>query len=239
MNAGGTPPGQRVLGAHQPNFLPWLPYFAKIATCDVFVILDDAQYPQGSWVNRVRLDLPGGMQWLSVPVHAHLSSLIHQVSIDYSRDWVKKALASLRQAYSRHAHFQTLFPGLEEIFLRRPGRLLELNLSLLDWALNWLGLTPQLVFSSRLQTSGRGSRRLVELCQQLQASHYLAGEGARNYEDVQLYQDAGVAYRMQSFAPPQYCDRRGRPRTPGLSVLDALMELGPQGVRQLLPGGQP
>ena len=51
----------KVVAIHQPNFLPWLGYFDKLARADVFVLLDDAQFPkkQGNATNRVRL-LVGG-----------------------------------------------------------------------------------------------------------------------------------------------------------------------------------
>ena len=40
--------GQKV-AIHQPNYLPWLGYFAKIKKCDIFVFLDDVQFSKNSW----------------------------------------------------------------------------------------------------------------------------------------------------------------------------------------------
>ena len=40
---------------HQPNFLPWLGWFDKLARADVFVLLDSTQFPRtsrGTWSNR-------------------------------------------------------------------------------------------------------------------------------------------------------------------------------------------
>ena len=36
------------IAIHQPNYLPWLGYFAKIFAADVFVFLDDVQYSKKS-----------------------------------------------------------------------------------------------------------------------------------------------------------------------------------------------
>ncbi|HOW19435.1 MAG TPA: WbqC family protein, partial [Phycisphaerae bacterium] len=33
-----------IVGIHQPNYLPWIGYFVKIARSDRFILLDDAQY---------------------------------------------------------------------------------------------------------------------------------------------------------------------------------------------------
>ena len=33
-----------ILAAHQPQYLPWLGFFDKIAQADVFVLLDNVQF---------------------------------------------------------------------------------------------------------------------------------------------------------------------------------------------------
>ena len=40
---------------HQPNFLPWIGYFHKIANSDVFIILDEVQYSKNSVANRNKI----------------------------------------------------------------------------------------------------------------------------------------------------------------------------------------
>lgn len=56
---------------HQPNYLPWLGFFDKMSRSDVFVILDDVQFPKGApgtWISRARIAMNGQRRWLSVPI---------------------------------------------------------------------------------------------------------------------------------------------------------------------------
>ena len=36
-----------IVSIHQPNYLPWIGFFDKIKRSDVFVLLDDVQFPRG------------------------------------------------------------------------------------------------------------------------------------------------------------------------------------------------
>ena len=54
-----------IVAAHQPHFLPWLGYLAKVAAADVFVVMDDLQYEAQNFQNRNRLKLNNGAQWLT------------------------------------------------------------------------------------------------------------------------------------------------------------------------------
>ena len=45
----------RVACIHQPNYMPWLGFFAKIIRADVFVVMDNVQFPKNSWTNRVQV----------------------------------------------------------------------------------------------------------------------------------------------------------------------------------------
>ena len=56
-----------ILAAHQPHYLPWLGYLYKMATCDVFVHLDDVQYKKREFQNRNRIRTHAGPKWLTAP----------------------------------------------------------------------------------------------------------------------------------------------------------------------------
>ena len=44
-----------LLAIHQPNFIPWMPYFEKLALCDRFVILAHCQFEKGGFTNRCQV----------------------------------------------------------------------------------------------------------------------------------------------------------------------------------------
>ena len=53
---------------HQPEYLPYLGFFDRIAKSDVFVILDNAQFQKGGFINRNKINTATGWQWITVPL---------------------------------------------------------------------------------------------------------------------------------------------------------------------------
>src|ERR1043165_5716491 len=90
-----------IVAIHQPNYFPWLGYFAKMARSDAFVFLDDVQYSKNSYINRVQIK---GKEWLTVPVSHHLGDPINRVQCADPR-WRAKHLDKLRATYAKTAHF--------------------------------------------------------------------------------------------------------------------------------------
>ena len=56
-----------IVAVHQPQYLPWLGYFDKMAKADIFCYLDNVQYKKNEWQNRNRIKTAQGWQWLTVP----------------------------------------------------------------------------------------------------------------------------------------------------------------------------
>jgi hypothetical protein len=75
--------------------------------------------------------------------------------------------------------------------------------------------------------------RLAELVAWVGARTYLAGGGAKAYQQDELFAERGLGVLYQGFVPPAY-PRGNQAVLPGLSVIDALFWLGVDSTRALL-----
>lgn len=210
---------------HQPNFFPWLGYFDKIRLADVFVFLDNVDYPRsgsggmGSWSNRVKVDVQGKPAWFGCPIDKKTSDrAIVDVKIAADPRWKKKSLKTLQMNYAKAPNFDQALPVLEDLIAYETSSLSEFNIHAVKTLSDILGLRTRFVRQSELGTSQSSTALLVEICQSVECDTYLAGGGAGGYQEDALFENAGVTLRYQDFTPKSY----GRPDRfiPGLSVID-------------------
>src|SRR5207302_5906181 len=95
-----------------------------------------------------------------------------------------------------------------------------------------LGLRAELVKSSTLGVELTKADRLIEICRRLGADTYLSGHGAKKYQDEAQFHAQGLRLFYSDFAPSPYRQLWGD-FLPGLSVLDALFNLGRDGTAAL------
>ena len=53
---------------HQPLYLPYGGFFAKVQASDILIVLDTVLYSRSGFQSRNRIRTPRGIQWLSIPV---------------------------------------------------------------------------------------------------------------------------------------------------------------------------
>ena len=232
---------RRVLAVLQPGYLPWLGYFDQMHRADVFVHYDDVQYDKHGWRNRNRVKSASAEpHWLTVPVrHSGLDwPRVMDVLIDDRSPWARKHLGTLRQFYGRAPFFREVLGRLEPVLADPPARLVDLNLALLGTLLDLLGLKREVARSSELGVNGERTERLLALCRHFKATHYLTGDAARDYLDEAAFARIGVKVVWQSYRHPEYPQGR-EPFIPYLSVVDLLMNCGPDSLRVLAAGGRP
>jgi hypothetical protein len=218
-----------IVAAHQPNYLPWLGFFAKMLLADVFVLADDVQYTKHSFINRNRIKNAEGWQWLTVPVYSkgRLGQLIREVEINNVEPWARRHWKSIQVNYRHAAYFDLWADELQGIYSRRWTRLVDLNLALIEFARRALSIDTPVVLSSELGIRSSGTDRLVEITQAVGGSVYLSGRGAADYVDERCFEDAGLEHRYMEFRHPVYHQLFG-PFIANLSILDLLLNEGDQ-----------
>ena len=63
------------LAIHQPNFMPWYPFFQKIQQADIFVILQNCQFEKNNFQNRFNVD----NQWYTMRVTKTMENIIVRI----------------------------------------------------------------------------------------------------------------------------------------------------------------
>ena len=86
-------------------------HFNKIERADVFVFLDNVDYPKSSktmstWSNRVAVLLNGAKHWINCPViREEGKQKICTVKINNSYDWRTKLIRTLEYNYKKSRHY--------------------------------------------------------------------------------------------------------------------------------------
>jgi WbqC-like protein len=223
---------------HQPTFLPWLGWWDKLARCDVFVLLDDVQFPKkgGSWINRVRLLVAGKAGWVTVPVDRslHGARAVREILVDDTQPWRRKLETTLATSYGRARFYDEVLPTVAACLREPTPTIAELNEAAIRQLGGRLGLdTGKLVRQSDLRVNGLGTDLLVALTRAAGGDAYLTGDGADEYLDEEQFARAGLGLIRQRFTAPRYPQPVAEHVT-GLSVVDALMNCGWEGTAALI-----
>ena len=98
-----------------------------------------------------------------------------------------------------------------------------------------LGIQPtKFYWSSELVHAGSSNELLVSLTKSVGGNAYLTGKGAEVYLDEAVYKTADVRLIHQDFEHPEYSQHNSVSFIAGLSIVDALMNIGYKGVTELL-----
>jgi len=224
-----------ILSANQPYFAPFPGFFYKAWMSDLFVVMDDVQFPQGTtWISRNRFKSHQGALWITVPVWKKGLGLqkINEVRICHEGRWAKKHMESLKTAYRKAPYLPEHLEFLEEIFSEKNEMLSELNLAVIRHLMGALAIKTKLVLLSELNVPSTGNRRLVDLCIKLGASQFLAQGPAKKFLDEKSFQDEGIKISYVNPPIPIYPQLWGN-FIAHLSAVDLVLNCGPK-AREIL-----
>jgi hypothetical protein len=218
------------IAIQQPEHLPWLGFFNKMAQVDLYVFLDNVQFKKRYFENRNRIRLHGQDHWLTVPVvtKGRYTQSIAEVEIASEQPWNKSYLKTLEHAYAQAPHGREAVETFREPLDHPPRRLVELNLALIQRVRERLGITTPTLLASSLPVAGlKGGELILEICRQVRATEYISGPDGRNYLPLESFAQAGIALGYHDYVHPTY-PQPEPDFVSHLSVVDCLAQCGPR-----------
>ncbi len=222
----------KVVVVLQSNYIPWKGYFDLINAADDFVVFDEVQFTRRDWRNRNKIIVDGVEKWLTVPLKSkgHYRSPISIMTVS-DRQWAERHFATLSHAYAKAPYFTDYRDHLQKAYesVAKLERLSEINRYLLECLASLLGISTHFVQSDSIhRQAGSATGRLVEICRDLGASHYLCGPATKNYLDCSEFADSGIQISYADYSGyPEY-DQCTKSFTHRVSIIDLLMRVGPE-----------
>jgi len=218
-----------ILSAHQPEYLPYLGFFYKMAKADMFVLADHLQFSKKDFLNRnrIRVNSPEGRAWLTVPVttHGKGQQKINEIQIDNSTSWGKKHWQLMYFNYKKTPFFDKHSGFFEKLYSKKWEKLADLNEEIIYYLVKELGINTTLVKSSDYDFNAKKTDFIIELCQKFKADTYLSGLGGKNYMEIGLFEKNNLKNIFSDFTHPVY-PQRFEPFIENLSTIDLLFNCG-------------
>ena len=228
----------KLVAGHQPNLYPYGGFFAKLATVDEFVIVDNTQYVKKQYHNRNSVKFPDGeVRWMTIPVRnsGHYKQRINETEIDDSLNWRRKHEKTLRSNYSSAPFFDEFYPQIKLLLNMKWRFLADYNIAVIKTCVEYLKIDTPLVKASEIPIAGASTELILDICRKTASDTYLHGKHARDYVDFKLLENAGITNLIQDYSAVAYPQVVGD-FTPNLSILDIIFNCGPKSLEVILAG---
>ena len=217
----------------QPYFLPYLGYFQLIQSVDKFIIYDDVSFIKGGWINRNNLLVNRAKSLVSIPLQNGNSVVpICEVELAGKREyWSRKILKTVQQSYAKAPHFEAVFKLFEDIIGGPSNLISEINVKAIKSICRYIGIETEILETSKGYQNSHlaSSARVLDICKKEGADFYINAEGGRSLYSGEDFLERGIELRFLKPILPQY-KQIGDDFTPGLSILDMLMYVNPEGI---------
>lgn len=224
-----------IIAGHQSHYLPGMRFFAKILSCDKFILVDHVQFVKKEWQNRNKIKTKDGPMWLTVPVlvKGKYEQNINEVEIDNKPNWKRTHWRSIEINYSKAPYFDSYRDFFQSVYKKKWDKLVDLNWEIINFLLKELEISKEIVLSSSLDLASKSTNLLIELCKKLNADTYLSGEQAKIYVDLSKFKENRLKHIFMRFNYPTY-QQQFNEFIPNLSTIDALFNCGSKETGRLI-----
>lgn len=221
-----------LVAGHQPNYLPYLGFFHKVAFCDAFMIVDTVQFVKRGtfgWMHRNKIRTHEGWQWLSLPVitKGRRHQTCAEAELQNQQDWRRKHWSAIEFHYAKASHFEDYAEPFAEIYDTEWSHQSKLASALIKQIAASFGINTPISVASEENVGGEAHQLLENICKHYGAERYLSGRHGEDYLDLDDMRRRSVSIEFQHFSHPIYQQCQPGEFQAGMCALDLLFNAGP------------
>ncbi len=222
----------KIVAIHQPNFFPWLGFFDKIIKSDIFIMMDNVQFPKkgGVWTNRVKMLVANEPKLVTGTLdRSYIGTKINKdMEFNYKDNWRNKMTKTIQYNYNKTSFYEEVSPFILNLINNDNNNISEYNIYAIKEICNKLGIdTNKIILGSDLDVEGSATDLLISMTKAVDGTGYLCGGGADGYQEDAKFAKNNIKLIYQKFNHPVYKQNNNKKEfIAGLSIIDLLMNNG-------------
>ena len=221
----------------QPYFFPYIGYFDLLASTDIFVAYDDADFSKNGWINRNRIaSNVKDFNYIRLTAgHVPLGTPINAVRIKSAQSDLDAIKANIYAAYRKAPYFGAVAALIDDVFSTPDDGLASLATRSVSLAAARMDIKPTVINSSTLDydRSLTAAEKIISICKGIGADTYVNLSGGRELYDVETFARHGLSLQFTTPCDLTY-STGDRDFVPNLSIIDAMMWASPETLSEFL-----
>ena len=215
-----------IISIHQPNFFPWMGFFDKLNKSDKFVFLTSSvRSKNDKYLTRTRILSHSKPRYISVPLGIKQIP-INQLLMPENNHWKLKALNIIRESYRRQNYYDEVYAYIEDLFMYEFEYYSDYSINIIKSIITKLNIGTEIYIDADFNEEfGFSNQRNISICKILDGDVYLSGDGAKTYNNDELYKENSLELIYQNYSIPKYTQSSSQ-FVSGLSIIDALFNCG-------------
>jgi hypothetical protein len=218
----------KIVTMHQPNYLPWIGLFSKIAQADCFIISDGYQCADITRRNKIRTNTGSG--YLTIPLGKKFyKSRICDILLPDNRTWQAIHWQQIYQNYAHAKYFDDYADFFKALFKKDFKFLWEINIEIILFLLKCFDIKVEIMKMTDLNLNPElnGTDLIISELKIVGGNTYLSGPSGTKYLEQEKLRITGFDVKFIKFDHPVY-QQRYTGFEPNMSAIDLLFNMGSQ-----------
>jgi hypothetical protein len=223
-----------IASIHQPNFFPWMGFFDKLIKSDSFVFLTSSfRSKNDKYLTRTRILDNSSARYLSIPLGIKQVP-IKDLLMPTRETWKIKTLNIIHNSYHNSMFYESVIPDIQYLLMNDSEYFSEYSMNIVNFLVKKLNIDTQIIIDTDFSKDfGISNERNIAICKEIKAKTYLSGNGAKNYNDINLFNVNNIDLTYQDYIQPIYFQDSSQ-FISGLSIMDVIFNCGYEKTEKML-----